>query len=104
MRTGAGEHVPSPTFTLVQTYDTPDVQLWHADLYRLSDADEILELGLDDAFDTEICLIEWPDRLQDMAPATALALSFQFSEHPDHRQIDLTWSDPKWETRLHGFV
>lgn len=57
------EPVPSPTFTLVQTYDAGETALWHADLYRLGDPGEVAELGLDDAFDDAICLIEWPDRL-----------------------------------------
>jgi tRNA threonylcarbamoyl adenosine modification protein YjeE len=61
-RLGEAEDVPSPTFTLVQTYPgTPEI--WHADLYRLGHPDEVLELGLEDAFDTAICLIEWPERL-----------------------------------------
>ncbi|WP_417449930.1 tRNA (adenosine(37)-N6)-threonylcarbamoyltransferase complex ATPase subunit type 1 TsaE [Kordiimonas sp.] len=56
--------VPSPTFTLVQTYDDPtSVEIWHADLYRLNDPEEVYELGLDDARTEAICLIEWPDRM-----------------------------------------
>jgi tRNA threonylcarbamoyladenosine biosynthesis protein TsaE len=65
-RLGRLEDVPSPTFTLVQTYDT--------DLYRLSHPDEVLELGLGDAFSTAICLIEWPDRLGSHTPSNALNL------------------------------
>jgi tRNA threonylcarbamoyl adenosine modification protein YjeE len=56
--------VPSPTFTLVQTYDAPDgTEIWHADLYRLSDPEEVYELGLDEAREDAICLVEWPDRM-----------------------------------------
>jgi tRNA threonylcarbamoyladenosine biosynthesis protein TsaE len=73
-RLGRYEDVPSPTFTLVQTYQA-DVEIWHADLYRLSHPDEVLELGLDDAFATAICLIEWPDRLGTLAPPDALHLT-----------------------------
>jgi len=73
-RLGRMEDVPSPTFTLVQTYQA-DTEIWHADLYRLSHPDEVLELGLDEAFDHAICLIEWPDRLGKLAPANALRLS-----------------------------
>lgn len=73
-RLGREEDVPSPTFTLVQTYPgTPDI--WHADLYRLTHPDEVLELGLEDAFSTAICLIEWPDRLGAALPANPLRLS-----------------------------
>ncbi len=75
-RLGYEEDVPSPTFTLVQTYeDDPDI--WHCDLYRLTHPDEAVELGLDEAFETAICLIEWPDRLADLAPENALTLSFK---------------------------
>ena len=70
-RLGYQEDVPSPTFTLVQTYeDDPDI--WHFDLYRLSHPDEAIELGIEEAFETAICLIEWPDRLADLAPKSAL--------------------------------
>lgn len=73
-RLGRMEDVPSPTFTLVQTYDA-DPEIWHADLYRLSHPDEVRELGLEEAFDTAICLVEWPDRLGLLAPANAIRIS-----------------------------
>lgn len=73
-RLGRMEDVPSPTFTLVQTYDADGAEIWHADLYRLTHPDEVLELGLDEAFLTAICLIEWPDRLGAHLPAGALRL------------------------------
>ena len=57
------QEVPSPTFTLVQSYDTPAFELLHLDLYRLEDPQETLELGLDDALNDGVLLIEWPDRL-----------------------------------------
>lgn len=74
-RLDRAEEVPSPSFTLVQTYEAEDVSIWHADLYRLSHPDEALELGLSEAFDTAITLVEWPDRLGTTAPTTALRLS-----------------------------
>ena len=74
-RLGRAEDVPSPTFTLVQSYQA-DVEIWHADLYRLSHPDEVLELGLDEAFDSAICLIEWPDRLGRLLPKGAMRLQF----------------------------
>jgi len=57
------QDVPSPTFTLVQSYDTPDFELLHLDLYRLEGPEETLELGLDEALRDGVLLIEWPDRL-----------------------------------------
>jgi tRNA threonylcarbamoyladenosine biosynthesis protein TsaE len=61
----AGEtvEVPSPTFTLVQTYATPRLALAHFDLYRLEKSEEVAELGLDEALDEGAAVIEWPDKL-----------------------------------------
>ncbi len=75
-RVAVPEDVPSPSFTLVQTYDLDDAELWHVDLYRLSSTQDALDLGLEDAFEDAICLIEWPDRLGDLAPKSALHLTF----------------------------
>lgn len=95
------EDVPSPTFTLVQTYDTAAGELWHADLYRLSSPEEIEELGLTEAMETAICLIEWPDRLGPLTPPDALSLSFATTEEADDsRRLTLTWTAPHWAYRL----
>lgn len=72
---GPQTDVPSPSFTLVQTYDTPMGEVWHADLYRLSGPDEVLELGLAEAMESAMVLIEWPDRLGDLTPPGAVRLS-----------------------------
>jgi len=96
------EDVPSPTFTLVQTYDLPDAEIWHADLYRLSGPQDVVELGLSDAFETAICLIEWPDRLGELKPAKALTLTLSQGETDDMRVLSLTWDAPSWDARLKG--
>ena len=83
-RLGRQEDVPSPTFTLVQTYEAPDGDIWHCDLYRLSHPDEAFELGLEDAFETAICLIEWPDRLGNAVTPEALRLSFSAGDSAHH--------------------
>ena len=95
------EDIPSPTFTLVQTYATTRGALWHVDLYRLGDAGELAELGLDEAFDTAICLVEWPDRLGPSAPPDALSVTLEPDEALDEtRRITFNWTDPKWAHRL----
>jgi len=70
--------VPSPTYTLVQIYDTPKCELWHGDMYRLERAEDCIELGLEDAFLDCICLIEWPDKLGTFLPETAISVTLSF--------------------------
>lgn len=96
------EDVPSPTFTLVQTYDTMAGTLWHTDLYRISSDTEIDELGLLDAFDSAICLVEWPDRLGSVTPVDALLIDI--TPDQDRRTARLTWTDSKWAARLDNLV
>lgn len=91
------EDVPSPTFTLVQTYETGGAEIWHADLYRLGDVSEVEELGLTEAFDDAICLVEWPDRLGPLSPAEALHLSFAPGPAESARTLTLSWSAERWD-------
>jgi tRNA threonylcarbamoyladenosine biosynthesis protein TsaE len=66
LREAAGDPalaVPSPTFTLVEIYDTPRGVFWHFDLYRLETAEQVFELGWEEARSDGIVLIEWPERL-----------------------------------------
>lgn len=94
------EDVPSPTFTLVQSYQTAAAMIWHADLYRLTSTHEIEELGLTEAFHDAICLVEWPDRLGELAPVDALSVSLKALEPDDERQLIAEWQDQKWINRL----
>jgi tRNA threonylcarbamoyladenosine biosynthesis protein TsaE len=68
--------VPSPTFTLVQIYDTSHGEVWHCDLYRLNNPEEVFELGLEEAFHEAICLLEWPERLGDLLPQQRIDIAF----------------------------
>lgn len=94
------EDVPSPTYTLVQSYPGGDAEIWHADLYRLTDPNEVFELGLVDAFDSAICLVEWPDRLGDLAPKDALHLKLSTADDSETRLLTFEWQDPTWASRV----
>jgi tRNA threonylcarbamoyladenosine biosynthesis protein TsaE len=69
---GPAAETPSPTYTLVQTYDTPGFELWHFDLYRLESPEEVYELGFEDALIDGVSLMEWPERLGALAPPDRL--------------------------------
>lgn len=87
---GPVEEVPSPSFTLVQTYQADGLEIWHADLYRLSGPEEVYELGLDDALSEALCLIEWPERMGAHWPEMALWLLFALDpDAPETRHIAL---------------
>jgi tRNA threonylcarbamoyladenosine biosynthesis protein TsaE len=64
-----GLAVPSPTFTLVEVYDTPRGPFWHFDLYRLEGPDQVFELGWEEARAEGVVLVEWPERLGPLLPA-----------------------------------
>lgn len=68
--------VPSPTFTLVQLYETPAGPLYHFDLYRLDGPDDVWELGWEEALAAGICLVEWPDKAGPYLPKTARVINF----------------------------
>ena len=71
VRAAAGDPdliVPSPTFTLVEVYDTPRGSFWHFDLYRLETPEQVFELGWEEALAEGISIIEWPERLGALLP------------------------------------
>lgn len=82
--------VPSPTFTLVQTYDSPNMEIWHFDLYRLGDPEEIFEIGWEEALSGPLVLVEWPDRLGQYRPDNAISLTLETGEKgPESRKLTL---------------
>lgn len=94
------EEVPSPTFTLVQTYDTGAGAVWHFDLYRLDRPAEVLELGFEDALAEGISLIEWPERLQGMLPRDRLDIALDFDPEGDDARIARMAGRGDWARRV----
>jgi tRNA threonylcarbamoyladenosine biosynthesis protein TsaE len=88
--------VPSPSFAIVQPYEELTPTVWHVDLYRIEDASEIEELGLDAATDA-VLLVEWPERAAEGAWTEALALTLEFA--PDGDRILTAKVPPSWVGR-----
>lgn len=79
--------VTSPTFTLLQTYDTPAGTVWHYDLYRLKDAEELEELALEEAMAQGITVVEWPEIAQGYLRQGYVHLAFSHLPHQEGRQV-----------------
>ncbi|TRD22048.1 tRNA (adenosine(37)-N6)-threonylcarbamoyltransferase complex ATPase subunit type 1 TsaE [Palleronia caenipelagi] len=94
---GPVEDVPSPTYTLVQTYRAGPLEVLHADLYRLGDPSELPELGIEEALGEAVCLIEWPERGEGWPDS---ALKLVLTPAGDGRIVTLTGQDDHWADRL----
>jgi tRNA threonylcarbamoyladenosine biosynthesis protein TsaE len=99
---GRAEDIPSPSYTLVQTYEigtaSRPLELWHADLYRLGTAGEITELGLEEAFAGAVCLVEWADRLGSALPARRLMMELEIPPGEDDvRRARIEARGPGWD-------
>ena len=92
--------VPSPSFAIVQPYEELEPPVWHVDLYRIEDASEIEELGLDSAVDA-VLLVEWPERAGTGMWPEALTLSLEFGPGGDRiltAKVPRSWED-RWPLR-----
>ncbi|MEO0412802.1 MAG: tRNA (adenosine(37)-N6)-threonylcarbamoyltransferase complex ATPase subunit type 1 TsaE [Pseudomonadota bacterium] len=90
---GVTDDIPSPTFNLMQVYEGAGPKgsdIWHVDAYRLADPSEAEALGLLDAFDTALCLIEWPENLGNQLPPRCLHLHLALTDNDDLRRVALT--------------
>ena len=89
--------IPSPSYTLVNIYQTARGPIWHADLYRLSgDAEELEELGLSEAMGTELVLVEWPERLGTALPERWLEIALSTPE-AGGRDAAIAFHGPGWD-------
>ena len=95
---GVAENVPSPTFTLVQSYETPALTVSHYDLYRLKSAREMDELGLEEALEQGAALVEWPERAGTRLPVDRLTV--ELSAQEDGRRAALS-GPRRWRDMFH---
>tara|TARA_R110002096_G_scaffold309403_4_gene504013 strand:- start:44998 stop:45468 length:471 start_codon:yes stop_codon:yes gene_type:complete len=101
---GYDEDVPSPTFNLLQIYE-PSIEdlktpaVWHMDLYRLENAQDVFELGIEDGFDSAVTMIEWPERMGNYLPAEHLKITLSHGDNEGSRYISFD-GDPSWEQRI----
>lgn len=96
--TGRAE-APSPTFGLVETYEALGFTLWHFDLYRLEKAEEVWELGLEEALDGGALLIEWPERIAALLPPETLLI--RLTSETEGRRA-LVRGGEEWSARIEG--
>ncbi len=82
---GSEQEVPSPTFTLLQTYETARFPVFHFDMYRLKTPDEAYELGIEDAFAEGVSLIEWPEKIGTLLPRKHLSITFDIQSDGSRR-------------------
>jgi len=80
--------VPSPTFTLVEVYDTPAGVFWHFDLYRLEQPEQVFELGWEEARTDGIALVEWAERLGPLLPHERLAVTLSIDGEGRHATLE----------------
>ena len=95
--------MPSPTFTLVQSYEFGAVTVYHFDLYRIERPEDAYELGIEDAFAEGVSLIEWPERLGLLLPENRLDIVLLQGHGPDARIAEITGAGD-WPARLEGLV
>lgn len=96
---GVTEKVPSPTFTLVQAYESPRLTVSHYDLYRLRNERELEELGLEDALDMGAVLIEWPERAEVRLPHALIARL-----DADHERRAVLEGPERWKKLEQAYV
>ncbi len=101
---GYHDDVPSPTFNLVQIYSPPlndqiTPTVWHMDLYRLEEPEDVFELGIEEAFDTAVTLLEWPSKMGTYLPAGFLTLRLEIESDGKSRKLTAL-GDFSWKKRL----
>ena len=92
------EDIPSPSFSIVQTYDNIKPCVCHVDLYRLSFMNELEEIGLENIYENFVTIIEWPERLGIKRPKRFLQIELMHSKKiEDERDLKINIVGPNWE-------
>ena len=95
---GMGKSVLARAFTLLQSYEAPDFEIYHFDLYRLKSPEEIFEIGMEDALYGGVCLIEWPEQMGGYLPRDVFRVEFQ--PEGKGRRITIRAVSPQKQQRL----
>lgn len=93
--------IPSPTFTLVQTYETQKFDIYHFDMYRLKTAEEAYELDIEEAFYNAVSLIEWPEKILSLLPKNIWKITISTKENI--RIFDIETCDEDKNDRMKDF-
>ena len=92
------ERMSSPTFTIVQEYESGRLPVFHFDVYRVSDPDELFEIGFEEYLHAQgVCLIEWADLIEDIMPDNTVWISLDYGEEEDERICTIDWGSLKEE-------
>lgn len=91
---GVKENIVSPTFNIVKEYHSGRLPLYHFDVYRISDPEELFEIGVDEYFfGGGVCVIEWADMIADVIPAGSRLIEISYGESPEERIYDIGFTE-----------
>lgn len=104
---GVTDMITSPTFTIVCEYHSGRLPLYHFDVYRVSDPDELFEIGFEEyVFGKGVCLIEWADLVEDILPAQTICVALRYGAAPQERMVSIQWPGNRtldvWNLRERG--
>lgn len=91
---GIDDHINSPTFTILQVYDEGRIPLYHFDVYRIADVEEMYEIGYEDYFyGNGVCLIEWANIIEEILPTERITIHIEkdLDKGFDYRKITVNW-------------